>query len=362
MSSLATAPTTAREDRLAGRLADALAAIDAPDVVLAVTRHGRRTLATGGTALAPAVSPAERPAVPRDALRYELGSISKTYSVLLLAALARSGALSLDDPLTAHLPGGLPLRHPASRRITLRHLATHTAGLPRIPRDLVPGAVMHPNANGYAGYGTERLLRAFARTRPRHRPGTRWHYSNFGLALLACAMSGATGADYAELLADHVLSPLGLTDTTLNQSGDTRTNATGHRRNGSTPVPGIEGGAFTAAAGVRSTPGDALSYLEAHLAPEATPLRHALRDVQVPQLRRGLRRRETHTLTWYQHPAPGGPLLFHAGATFGQKAFLGFHPATGTALAAFATRRGEFRRLLGTAYELLYALAADPAH
>ncbi|GAO07719.1 putative beta-lactamase [Streptomyces lydicamycinicus] len=336
---------------LADRLADAVSLIDAPDIVVAVTRRGRRTVMTGGSAMAPPT--------PRHALRYELGSLSKTFTVLLLADLARSGVLSLDDPLAAHLPE-LPLPHPNSRRITLRHLATHTSGLPRIPADLIAGALVHPYANGYARYDTERLLRTFARTRPRHRPGTRWRYSNFGLALLGPAMSRAAGAGYATLLTDRVLKPLDLKDTALGP-GTTGTDAIGHRTNGVTPVRSADMGAFIAAGSVRATPGDLLSYLEAHLSPEDTPLAGPLRDVQVPLLRRGLRKRDTHTLTWYQHPAARGPLLFHVGATFGQQAFLGYHPATQTGLVALATRRGRTCHMISTAYELLYALAADPA-
>ncbi|MFG2093475.1 serine hydrolase domain-containing protein [Streptomyces sp. NPDC048612] len=336
---------------LADRLADAVTLIDAPDIVLAVTRNGRRTVMTGGSAMAPPT--------PRHALRYELGSLSKTFTVLLLAELARSGGLSLDDPLTARLPE-LPLPHPASRRITLRQLATHTSGLPRIPTDLIVGALVHPYANGYAGYDTERLLRTFARTRPRHEPGTHWRYSNFGLALLGPAMSGAAGAGYPALLTERVLKPLALTDTTLGP-GTTGTDAIGHRTNGVTPVRSADMGAFIAAGSVRATPGDLLTYLEAHLSPDDTPLAGPLRDVQVPLLRRGWRKRDTHTLTWYQHPAARGPLLFHVGATFGQQAFLGYHPASRTGLVALATRRGRSCNMITTAYELLYTLAGDPS-
>ncbi|WP_326622435.1 beta-lactamase family protein [Streptomyces decoyicus] len=335
---------------LGDRLADAVALIDAPDVVVGVTRNGRRTVMTGGSALAPPT--------PRHALRYELGSLSKTFTVLLLADLARAGVLSLDDPLAAHLPE-LPLPHPNSRRITLRHLATHTSGLPRIPADLIAGALLHPYANGYARYDTERLLRAFARTRPRHRPGTRWRYSNLGLALLGPVMSRAAGAPYPALLTDRVLRPLGLSDTTLGP-GTTGTDAIGHRTNGVTPVGSADMGAFVAAGSVHSTPGDLLTYLEAYLSPGDTPLAQPLRDVQVPLLRRGWRKRNTHTLTWYQHPAAQGPLLFHVGATFGQQAFLGYHPATHTGLVALATRRGRSCHMITTAYELLYGLAGDP--
>ncbi|AJT68929.1 serine hydrolase domain-containing protein [Streptomyces chattanoogensis] len=336
---------------LGDRLAEAVTLIDAPDIVLAVTHRKRRTVITGGSALAPPT--------PRHALRYELGSLSKTFAVLLLAELARSGVLSLDDRLADHLPG-LRLPHAASRRITLLHLATHTSGLPRIPADLIAGALLHPYRNGYARYDTDRLLDTFARTRLRYRPGTRWRYSNFGLALLGPAMEGATGTDYAALLTERVLRPLALTGTTLG-AGTTGTDAVGHRTNGRTPVPGSDMGGFRAAGAVHSPPDDLLTYLEAQLFPGNTPLAGALRDVQIPLLRRGWRHRHTHTLAWFQHPAPRGRLLFHVGATFGQQAFLGFHPVSGTGVVAVATRRGRTCHMIDTAYELLYELAGEPA-
>ncbi|MFI7242386.1 serine hydrolase domain-containing protein [Streptomyces qinglanensis] len=340
------------EAALTDRLAREAARVDAPDVVLGVTRHGRRTVVTGGRA--------QPPATPREALRYELGSLSKTYTVLLLATLAGEGVLHQDDPLTAHLPPAVRPAHSTAHRITLRHLATHTSGLPRVPHALVPGALLRPHSNGYARFGTERLLRSFAATRPRHPAGRRWIYSNFGIALLGPALSHAGGGSFPALLGTRVLRPLGLTGTTLGP-GPAGADAVGHRRDGRTPVPAADMGGFGAAGAVRATPHDLLGFLEAHLDPAGTPLSGPLRAVQQPQLHRGGERGETHTLTWFQHLAPGGPLLFHAGATFGQQAFCGFHPASGTGLTAVATRRYRGCRLVPTAYDLLYALVEEAA-
>ncbi|WP_369199798.1 serine hydrolase domain-containing protein [Streptomyces sp. PU-14G] len=348
-----TAPalTDTRRSGFRGALRDWLARetarIAAPDVVLAVTRRGTRTVVTGGRR--------PEPAAPREGLRYELGSVSKTYTVLLLAALAAEGVLDEDDPLAAHLPPALDLPHPASGAITLRHLATHTAGLPRIPHRLVPGAVLRPSTSGYARYDTGRLLRAFAATRPRHPAGRHWTYSNFGVALLGPALARAAHSSYPAMLHARVLRPLRLESTTL-EPGPEGADAVGHRADGRSPVPPMDMGAFHAAGSVRATPDDMLGYLEAHLHPADSPLAGPLRAVQVPQLHRGGRQGETHTLTWFQHPAPGGPLLFHAGATLGQQAFLGYHPATGTGLAAVATRRSQRCGLVQSAYDLLYAL------
>lgn len=338
---------------LKARMEEALEAVRAPDVVLAVSRAGDRTVVCGGTTAAPPV--------PRELTHYELGSLSKTFTVLLLADLAREGVLGLDDPLARHLPAAAcPPGH--ARRITLRHLATHTAGLPRVPRDLVAGALMHPYANAYAGYDGERLLRALARTRVRRAPGTRWHYSNFGMALLGLAVERAAGAGYAALLSARVLDPLSLASTGLG-TATPGTPSVGYRSDGRTPLPPSDMSAFGPVGGLRSAPGDLLGYAEALITPDSTPLpplAAALRDVQVPHLRRGVGRRHTHTLTWFLHPYPAGPVLFHAGATFGQQAFLGFHPATATAVAAVSTRHDRTTALIRTAQNLLHTLVTDP--
>ncbi|RST02726.1 serine hydrolase domain-containing protein, partial [Streptomyces sp. WAC05374] len=113
----------------AGSLDEAVRAVDAPDVVFALSRHGHRTVRSGGTA--------PPPPVPRDGLRYEIGSASKTFTGLLLADLVRSGALSGTTPAARLLdPARPPGRHP----VTLTHLMTHTSGLPPLPADFYPQA------------------------------------------------------------------------------------------------------------------------------------------------------------------------------------------------------------------------------
>jgi CubicO group peptidase (beta-lactamase class C family) len=321
--------------------------VRAPDVVVGVSRGGERSYHCGGTAAEPPVA--------REELAYALGSLSKTFTVLLLADLARAGAVRLDDTLASYLPD-TPAGH--ARAITLRHLATHTSGLPRVPRDLVAGALAHPYRNGYAGYGPERLLLALATARVRHAPGTRWHYSNLGVALLGAALEHAARAPYAELLTRRVLVPLGLTGSTVGPRPGGPA-ATGRRADGRTALPPSDLAAFTPAGALVATPADVLTYAEALIDPPGP----AQRDVLVPQLRRRTpgHRGEVHTLAWYQHPGPGGPLLFHSGATFGQQCFLGFHPASRTAVAAFATRHDRTCAVVGAGYALLRELAAEAA-
>ncbi|GGL64311.1 penicillin-binding protein [Streptomyces fumigatiscleroticus] len=323
-------------------LAAAVGAADAPDTVFAVSRYGRRTVRTGGTA--------PPPTVPRENLRYEIGSASKTFTGLLLTHLVRLGLLSGGEPAAVCLdPGRRPGPHP----VTLAHLITHTAGLPALPRDFIPRALPAWHTNPYARYPAGRVTEAFLRHRPRHRPGTRWHYSNFGVAVLGHALAAATGTAWEELLTAHVLRPLGLAGTVL-RAEDPGVDAVGHGKDGRTAVPAFDAGGFQAAGAVRSTPHDLLGFLEAHLDPAQSPLAGAVRAVRTPVLRRGLGHRHVHTVTWFRHPTDGGPMYFHSGATLGQQAFLGFRPDTGTALAALCTRRFRPRDpFIATAYALL---------
>ncbi|MDH6551593.1 serine hydrolase domain-containing protein [Streptomyces sp. SAI-041] len=335
-------PQTGDEEAVRRRLDAAVEAVDAPDVVFALSRHGRRTVRTGGTA--------PPPPVPRERLRHELGSASKTFTGLLLAHLTDTGLLTGGEPAAALLD---PARRPGEDPVTLAHLITHTSGLPALPADFFVRALPSWRTNPYARYPAERVVDAFLRHRRHRRPGTRWHYSNFGVAVLGHALTAATATPWDDLLTGRVLGPLGLSETTLVPDGPD-TDATGHRKDGTTPVPPLAVGGFQAAGAVRATAHDLLTFLEAHLDPPDGPLSGALRAVRRPVLRRGLGHRHVHTVAWFQHPTERGPMYFHGGATLGQQAFLGFRPDIGTALAALCTRRFRARdTFVPTAYALL---------
>jgi CubicO group peptidase (beta-lactamase class C family) len=330
------------DDTWRARLESAVGAIDAPDVVFAVSRSGRRTLHCGGTA--------PPPRVPRQDLRYEIGSASKAFAGLLLAQLIQRGVLTGGEPAAACLDPG---RRRDADPVTLAHLITHTAGLPALPADFYPRALPAWRTNPYGRYPAERVADAFLRHRPRHRPGTRWHYSNFGVAVLGHAVAAATGTAWEELLGAHVLRPFGLSGTAL-RAEDPKTDAVGHGKDGRTPTLAFDAGGFQAAGAVRATPHDLLTFLEAHLDPDGSPSPDALRAVRTPVLRRGPGHRHVHTMAWFRHPTNGGPMYFHSGATLGQQAFLGFRPDTGTALVALCTRRFRARdSFVATAYALL---------
>jgi serine-type D-Ala-D-Ala carboxypeptidase/endopeptidase len=143
-----------------------------------------------------------------------LCSLSKIMTTDLLVKLVADGRVSLSDSLQKFAPRNVTVpvrtvRGLSGRPITLRDLATHTAGLPR-EIAYPPGDTGHFTFPDYnfrwqwlPGY------------RLRFLPGTAAHYSNIGFDLLADALSAAAGQPYPQLFADRIAKPLGLRDTTL---------------------------------------------------------------------------------------------------------------------------------------------------
>lgn len=130
----------------------------------------------------------------------ELGSITKTVTATLLQRLAQEGVVAADDPLEALLPDC-----PAGTGITLRMLAEHTSGLPRLPP-----RVSFLSRDPYRRFTREALLDLLPRTPGllTAQPGTAAVYSNLGYAVLGLALERAAGAPWFEAATTYVLRPV----------------------------------------------------------------------------------------------------------------------------------------------------------
>lgn len=338
---MTTDPATDLSGRLDASLRTISALVRAPAVVLAAVVGGETAVACHG-------DPA-----PDAHTVFELGSITKTFTALLLAEMVTRGEIGYDDPITAYLPPEARPRRATGAPITLVQLATHTAGLPRLPANLYLQALPAWWTNPYARYRLDDLYRATAHLRVRRRPGAHVHYSNFGVGLLGQLLANAAAVDYRDLVLDRVCRPLGMTGT---RTGPGPLCATGHRRG--RPVPAWEMGALAPAATLRSSATDLLRYLHAHLHPEATPLAAALRATQVPRV--AAKGKDRICLVWNHRSSRHGDVLFHSGATRGFTAFLGFCPQAGTGVAALVNTTPTHRRnMIPTAYSLFKALIRE---
>ncbi|NES12470.1 MULTISPECIES: serine hydrolase [Micromonospora] len=130
---------------------------------------------------------------------FRIGSVTKTFTSVLVMQCRDDGLLDLDDPIGRHLD------LPAHGELTVRRLLSHTAGLQREPHGDVWDTLRAPDVTG--------LLADLARVERVLPTGRRFHYSNLGLALLGELAARLRGGTWAEVLADRVLAPLGLTAT-----------------------------------------------------------------------------------------------------------------------------------------------------
>jgi CubicO group peptidase (beta-lactamase class C family) len=230
----------------------------APGVVIAAA-----CVDEAGTATS--VSPGDTPAGGR----FEIGSVTKTMTATLLALLEADGKLRLDDEIGRWLSAG------ANGGITLRQLATHTSGLPRLAPNMDLAAA-DPD-NPWAGFGFERAEEGLRQATVA--PGTPWLYSNLGYHLLGLVLERASGQCYQALVTGQLLEPLAMTCSGVGDSG------------GGTPLPGHANGGEVphwdqplGAGGIEATIGDLARYARACLRPPDTPLGAAITAALTPQV------------------------------------------------------------------------------
>ena len=242
--------------------------------------------------------------------------------------------VALDDPVQRYLPPGveLPVR---GRPITLGDLATHTAGLPRLPHGFVLRSVRHRH-NPYAWFTVDDLYAALPATRLRREPGGRPRYSNLGYGLLGHVLALRAGRGYEPLVQERICRPLGLADTSVSVPAAARERfAQGHNRRGR-PVRRWDLAALAGAGGLRSTVHDLLAFLRLQLGDGPPALARAAALTQVVRTRhRGI----AIGLAWTQLPLLGTEheVLFHNGATGGFRSFAAFAPAAHTAVVVLSS-------------------------
>ena len=254
---------------------------------------------------------------------FEIGSVTKVFTALLLAVMSATGEVALDEPLADLFPDlTVPVR---GRPIVLEDLATHAAGLPRLPPGLLRQGLRH-RENPYAAFSDEDVARALESVRLRAEPGTRVRYSNFGAGLLGQALARRAGSTYGDLARTRVCEPLGLTDTSVQRSGDQLARrAVGHDRRGRA-VPDWDMGSLPGMGALHSTSADLARFLAAQLDPAGTPLEEAILLTQQPRHPAG--RLGHQALGWMVSPLPRTDrrMHWHNGGTGGAFSFLALEP------------------------------------
>jgi serine-type D-Ala-D-Ala carboxypeptidase/endopeptidase len=219
-------------------------------VVIGILAHGKRRIFSYGTA---------RP----DSI-FEIGSVTKTFTGLILAQMVEQKSVTLDEPVRQLMPPGVI---PKSNSISLLDLATHHSGLPRLPDNL------GDSSNAFATYDLIKLQNFFNAHDFSVEPKATFSYSNFGFGLLGYALARRAGCSYGQLIKTEVTGPLKLEDTVVDLSPEQKSRFIQGYNHALDPTDG--GGwnhpLFEGAGSIKSTASDLLDYLNANLHPDTLP-------------------------------------------------------------------------------------------
>lgn len=301
-------------------------------VVGVIDANGRRVVAAGAR-------DAGDPRPLTGDTEFEIGSVTKVFTSLLLADMVRRGQVALDDPAAKYLPPGaaLPVRN--GRAISLIDLATHTSGLPRLPTNLTPANSSDP----YADYDDAKLYAFLGGYVLPRDIGATYEYSNLGAGLLGQLLARRAGTSHAALVQARIARPLGLKDTAIALSPEqTARLAVGHDAS-LAPVGYWTLDSLAGAGALHSTANDLLTLVAAELGYVDTPLKGAMADQLLP--RRPAGGQVQVALGWHVSPRPeGGPageIVWHNGATGGFHSFVGFDNARGVGVVVLVNTAGD---------------------
>src|ERR1700722_19908424 len=156
---------------------------------------------------------------------FEIGSVSKVFTSLVMADMMHCKEIALDDPAAKYLPNTVTMPERNGRSITLRDLSTHTSGLPRLPSNLKPKDPQNP----YAAYSVDDLYQFLSGYKLSRDPGSDFEYSNLGGGLLGHLLARHAGTDYEHLIKVRVTERLNMRDTGITLSSSMKQRmATGH--------------------------------------------------------------------------------------------------------------------------------------
>ncbi len=271
----------------------------------------------------------ERP-VTGDTL-FEIGSITKIFTALLLADMVQRGEAAYDDPLSKYVPEGVKTPERDGKPITLEHLANHTSGLPRLPANLMTGDLADP----YAGYTAKHLFTFLSQHELRRDIGAKYEYSNLGGGLLGELLSRRAGSDYEELVKQRICEPLGMDRTAVTLLPELEAQlATGHSKD-LEPVANWTFQALAGAGALRSSVNDMLTFLAANLGSMDSPLKPAMASLLAARKPTGMPTMEI-ARGWHILVKEDKEVFWHNGGTAGYRSFVGFSPKSRVGVAVLS--------------------------
>jgi CubicO group peptidase (beta-lactamase class C family) len=285
---------------------------------------------------------------------FEIGSLTKVFTALLLYDLQEHRILNLHDPVNDHLPKKARLPSWEGKEITLLHLATHTSGLPRMPsRHFIrPDDGQHP----FSHLSADDAYRFLQEVKLEFPPGSKYLYSNLGYGLLGHLLQLATGRSFQELVRTVICEPLEMRDTTIALNEEqTKRFCHGYSMRGA-PRTHLKLDFLAPAGGLRSTVDDLTKLPTQVIDHPGSRLSRQLRACQIirhkwpdDSVERARSRLGLNTLRaagvglgWHVYSLrDGGDLAWHSGGTRGFSSFVGLARESRAGVVFLANSNGE---------------------
>jgi len=253
---------------------------------------------------------------------YEIGSITKVFTGILLAQQVLEGRLNLEDGINSFLPENINVPVMGDTEITFGNLTDHTSGLPRLPNNFSPSNPGNP----YADYTVDQMYEFISNYQPVRTAGAEFEYSNLAQGLLGHLLAMNNNSTYEELMIQTIADPLNMNDTRVEFTQRMNENlALGHSRGRiveNWDIPTLAG-----AGAIRSSTSDMAKFVAANLGYMNTSLYKAMELSH--QIRHDKAGGMSIAMAWHINKGDKGDIICHGGGTGGYRTFIGFVKETG---------------------------------
>ncbi len=249
---------------------------------------------------------------------FEIGSISKVFTTILLSDEVLRGTMKLSDPIANYLPEEVKIPSRNEKTITLKDIATHSSGLPRMPDNFEP----ENGNNPFSDYSKDRMYSFISNYTLTRDIGERYEYSNYAMGLLGHILSLKNKMSYDDLMIEKIATIYGMNNTGVVITDNMKKHlAKGHA--GTQEVENWSFETLAGAGGIKSTAADMVKFIQANMTTENTPINKAMKMSHQLAYKNEAQNFEMG-LGWHY----SNDIIWHNGGTGGYRAFAGFVKGT----------------------------------
>lgn len=269
--------------------------------------------------------------LPTKASLYEIGSLTKVFTAILLSNLVEEGTITLDQPISLFLPDTLKKNQDLAK-ITFQMLANHTSGFPRLP-DNFEKVKGYSETDPYKGYDKKALYSYLSSFKNQKEPGQEYEYSNLGYAILGDIICDIYKKPYDQIVRDIICKPLEMNNTFQALDPKRKDTFKVYNKEGR-EVNSWSFDSFAAAGGLKSTVEDLLKFANAQFKMPQSPLENAMANTKLftfflpPDTDLGL--------AWHMNLLDDLTFYWHNGGTAGSSSYLALSPDKKSAVVVLA--------------------------